>query len=94
MVNQAGVKTFEANEKPCLMEFFCVLSVGGSLASYHVQKINDLAYKAVLRTNSGSRDDVPAEIFLNKHPDKWQAEPWHEDIVPGLVHAIEQNTRP
>jgi hypothetical protein len=73
------------------MEFFCVLSVGGSLASYQVEKLTDIEYKAVLRTNSGSRTDVPTEIILSKHAGKWQAEPWHEEIVQSLIHAIEQN---
>jgi hypothetical protein len=73
------------------MEFFCVLSVGGSLASYHVQKGKDKAYKAVLRTNNGQRDDIPAEISLEKGPGGWQARPWHDEIVSGLIQALEAN---
>jgi hypothetical protein len=75
------------------MEFFCVLSVDGSLASYHVQKESDVAYKAVLRTNNGKRDDIPAEIALEKGTDEWQAQPWHDEIVNSLIHAIESNGR-
>lgn len=75
------------------MDFFCVLSVGGSLASYHVHKESDKAYKAVLRTNNGRRDDIPAQISLKKEGDNWQAEPWHDEIVKSLIHAIEGNGR-
>ena len=73
------------------MEFFCVLSVGGSLAYYGVQKENDTAYKAVLRTNNGKRDDIPAEISLTKEDERWKAVPWHDEIVPSLVLALEGN---
>jgi hypothetical protein len=75
------------------MEFFCVLSVGGSLASYHVQKQSEEGYKAVLRANHGKRDDIPAEIIFQKEGEKWQAHPWHEEVVQSLVHAIETNGR-
>jgi hypothetical protein len=75
------------------MDFFCVLSVGGSLASYHVQKESERTYKAVLRNNNGQRDDIPAEISLEKGPDGWQAQPWHEEIVSSLIHAVESNGR-
>lgn len=75
------------------MEFFCVLSVGGSLASYHVQRESDKAYKAVLRTNNGKRDDIPAEIALTKKEDNWQAQPWHDEVVKSLIHAIESDAR-
>lgn len=75
------------------MDFFCVLSVGGSLASYHVQKENDTVFTAVLRSNNGKRDDIPAEISLRKSNGTWQAVPWHDEIVPGLVQAIESNGR-
>lgn len=72
------------------MEFFCVLSVGGSLASYQVQKESEAEeYRAVLRTNNGKRDDIPLEIMLKKVVDNWQAEPWHDEIVQSLIHAIE-----
>jgi len=76
------------------MEFFCVLSIGGSLASYQVQKESEGIYKAVLRTNNGQRDDVPAEIGLRKEASGWQAEPWHQEIVTGLINAIEGNGHP
>ena len=73
------------------MEFFCVLSVGGSLASYRVQQETGTAFKAVLQTNNGQRDDIPAEITFQKDPDGWQAQPWHKEIVSGLIHAVESN---
>jgi hypothetical protein len=73
------------------MEFFCVLSVGGSLASYHVQQESEKTYKAVLRTNNGDRNDIPAQISLQKDTTSWQAEPWHNEIVQSLIHAIETN---
>ena len=73
------------------MEFYCVLSVGGSLASYHVKKESEAAYKAVLRTNNGQRDDIPAEISLTKADGEWQAKPPHNEIVQSLIHAIEAN---
>ena len=73
------------------MEFYCVLSVGGSLASYLVKRESEAFYKAVLRTNNGQRDDIPAEIMLTKDGGEWQAAPWHNEIVQSLVHAIEAN---
>jgi hypothetical protein len=73
------------------MEFFCVLSVSGSLASYQVNQETEGAYKAVLRTGIVRRDDIPAEISLQRKEEKWQAEPWHDEIVKSLIHAIESN---
>lgn len=73
------------------MDFFCVMSVGGSLASYHVKKESDAGYKAVLRANNGKRDDLPAEILLEKKTDEWQAQPWHEEVVKSIILAIETN---
>ena len=75
------------------MEFFCVLSVDGSLASFQVRKESEGAYKAVLRTTNGQWDDVPAEILLTKENGEWQAQPFHREIVQSLVHAIEANGR-
>jgi hypothetical protein len=75
------------------MEFYCVMSISGSLASYHVQMENDTAFKAVLRNNNGKRTDIPAEISLKKNGDAWQAEPWHEEVVQSLIHAVESNDR-
>lgn len=70
------------------MEFFCVLSVGGSLASYHLQQIDETTFIAVLKT--GSKDTgIPSEMTLRKNGSTWQAQPHHEEIVTGLVHAIE-----
>jgi hypothetical protein len=54
---------------------------------------NDTAYKAVLRNNNGKRTDIPAEISLKKNGDAWQAEPWHEEVVQSLIHAVESNDR-
>ena len=73
------------------MEFICVLSVSGSLASYHVQSEGENKYKAVLRTNNGKRDDIPSEIYLEKNNEHWESRPSHQEIVSGLIHAIETN---
>ena len=67
-----------------------MFSVGGSLASYHVQKEGE-EYRAVLRTNNGYREDIPAEIKLVKNNANWQAEPWNDEVVKGLVLAIEHH---
>ena len=72
-----------------LMEFICVLSVSGSLASYQVRKEGENNYSATLRTNNGKRDDVPTKFYLRKNNGEWLAEPWHEEIVPGITHAID-----
>ena len=73
------------------MEFICVLSVGGSLASYTVQKELENKFKAVLRSNNGTRNDIPPEFLLEKTGDGWKAQPWHEEIVSSLAHAIESS---
>lgn len=73
------------------MEFICVLSVSGSLASYQVRKDGESSYLALLRTANGKRDDIPLEIRLEKQADGWTAAPWHPEIVSGLTHAIEMN---
>ena len=73
------------------MEFICVLSVGGSLASYHVQREGENRFKAVLRTNNGTRNDIPVEINLEKNKSNWEGRPWHQEIVSGLINAIETN---
>lgn len=75
------------------MEFFCVLSVGGSLASYLVQKESESAFKAVLRTVNGKRDDIPFEFTLERKEKEWLAQPWHEEIAPALIQAIQGNGR-
>ena len=74
------------------MEFICVLSVSGSLASYHVQSKGENRYKALLRINNERRNDIPAEINLEKTGGKWEGQPWHEEIVSSLIHAIETNS--
>lgn len=71
------------------MEFYCVLSVDGSLASYQVEIIDEVTCKAVLKTTSGRRNDIPAEIVLHKQAGDWQAQPLHDEIVQGLIKAIE-----
>lgn len=76
------------------MEFYCVLSIGGSLASYQVRREEEGKYNALLWNNNGRRDDLPAEISLYKEAGNWQARPWHEEIVAGLVQAIEANGKP
>jgi hypothetical protein len=73
------------------MEFYCVLSVGGSLASYQVVKEDDDSYKAALRTGSSRRDDIPEHLQLFKEEGQWRAEPWHQEVVKAIVHAIESN---
>lgn len=91
LVSSHRAKNFVSELEICLMEFFCVLSVGGSLASYHVQQEAGKTYKAVLRTNNGQRDDIPAEIILEKSANGWRARPWHEEIVSSLINAVESN---
>ncbi|WP_162944483.1 hypothetical protein [Flavisolibacter nicotianae] len=73
------------------MDFFCVFSANGSLASYRVQREGEGVYKAVLRSDNGQRDDLPAEIWLQKEPGGWQASPPHDEITSSLVHALEAN---
>ena len=75
------------------MEFFCVMSVNGSLASYLVKKESNEVYKAVLRTTNGKRDDLPAEIILENAAGTWQAQPWREEVVQSIILAIETNVR-
>lgn len=71
------------------MEFFCVLSVGGSLASYHVRKESQDTYRAILKPTGTVRSDVPSEITLHKKAAGWEAYPPHNEIVQSLVNAIE-----
>ncbi|RYZ18144.1 MAG: hypothetical protein EOO10_26200 [Chitinophagaceae bacterium] len=71
------------------MEFICVLSIGGSLASYQVRKEGENNYLATLRNNNGKRDDLPAELVLEKEDGKWVAQPWYEELVTGIGHAID-----
>jgi hypothetical protein len=73
------------------MEFTCVLSVGGSLATYIVRREDESNYLATLKTGSNPRNDIPAEIRLEKQPQGWQASPQHKEIVTGLTHAIDMN---
>lgn len=70
-----------------------MMSVGGSLASYHVKQEDDFVFRAVLRTTQGERDDIPPEISLRKMGEDWLAEPAHGEVVPGLIQAIESNHR-
>ena len=74
------------------MEFICVLSVSGSLASYQVSKEGGNRYKATLRSTNEKRTDIPAELLLQKNGAGWESEPWHEEIVTGLTHAIESSS--
>ncbi|HVF98112.1 MAG TPA: hypothetical protein VM871_12355 [Flavisolibacter sp.] len=71
------------------MEFTCVFSVGGSLATYSVQKEAINQYRATLRADQGSRADIPDRILLEKTGSGWQATPPAEEILKNLVHAIE-----
>lgn len=72
------------------MEFVCVLSVKGSLASYMVTRENDTTYKAIQKTGNSKREDLPFEIVLEKMgPNAWQAEPWLDELIAGLTRCIE-----
>lgn len=73
------------------MEFICVLSIGGSLASYQVRKESDISYSAELRNNNAQRNDLPARLTLHKKGTEWLVQPWHEEIVSGITQAIEMN---
>ena len=75
--------------KYCLMEFVCVLSVGGSLASYIIKPEGENIYKAILKPGSANRDDIPHTISLEKTGDTWTAEPFHDEIITSLAHCIE-----
>ncbi|HET7899495.1 MAG TPA: hypothetical protein VFL47_17530 [Flavisolibacter sp.] len=76
------------------MEFFCVLSVSGSLASYQVKREQEDLYEAVLWANNGQRDDIPAEFTVKKEGSNWHVQPWHDEIANGLIRAIEANGHP
>lgn len=71
------------------MEFICVFSVSGSLASYQVKKEQDNKYRAVLRNSGGKREDVPAQVELEKNDGEWRAVPMHQEVVAGLIHCID-----
>ena len=71
------------------VEFMCVLSVGGSLATYRLRQENRSCYSAVLRTTGSKRTDVPAEMLLEKTAAGWSGTPPHEEILRGLANAIE-----
>jgi len=73
------------------MEFVCVVSVKGSLASYIVQQEPENRFKAVLKNYNGKQDDIPLEFVLQKTADGWEAWPKHDEIVTSLAHAIEAN---
>jgi hypothetical protein len=75
--------------KATFMEFTCVLSVGGSLAHYNITKHSDTVFVATLKDGPAKRDDLPVIIRLDKGDGIWVAEPWHDQIVTGLTHAIE-----
>ena len=67
----------------------CVLSVSGSLVSYTITKERELAYIASLRAGSIIRNDIPETIALKKENGGWKADPWHDEIIPGLTNCIE-----
>jgi len=71
------------------MEFVCVLSVAGALASYQVYGNGAEDYNAVLR-NEG-RTDLPAQMQLRRVEGRWIAEPEHEEVSRALIHCIEAN---
>jgi hypothetical protein len=76
------------------MEFMCVLSVGGSLATYRLKKESETMYLALLQNATANGADVPAEIILTKIDNAWTGSPQHEEIVRGLGHAIEAASIP
>ena len=71
------------------MEFVCVLSVSGALASYGVRGNGADDYNAVLR-NEG-RTDIPAQMQLRRVDGQWRMEPEHEEIGKALILCIESN---
>jgi hypothetical protein len=73
------------------MEFFCVLSVGGSLASYKVKTEDERTFQAVLHNNHGDRTDIPSQLFLCKKEADWQVNPVHDKVVKSLINAIEMD---
>ena len=75
------------------MEFFCVFSVGGSLASYQVKQVDETTFIASLKSGSNRYNGIPPEITFRKNGESWQAQPHHEEIFTALVHAIETSSR-
>lgn len=69
-----------------------MLSVGGSLVTYLLKQESELTYSAVFRPTNGTRTDIPIQVLLEKKGDAWQAHPWDDEIVKGLVGAIEVKT--
>ena len=69
------------------MEFVCVLSVNGSLASYLVQEEEKEEYTAELK-DADKRRDIPSKMHVCKKDGEWEANPWHEEIGPAIIHAI------
>jgi hypothetical protein len=94
LVGQSGGASFAYVPEMWLMEFYCVLSVGGSLVTYQVQKTDELTYRAVLRTPNSRRDHVAAEIILQKKEGIWQSQPPDTEVGPGLINAIETGGGP
>lgn len=73
------------------MEFICVISVSGSLASYRITKQSNTAFTASLQSGNGKRQELPERIVLTKEAEGWKANPWHDEIVPSLTHAIDSS---
>jgi len=71
------------------MEFVCVLSVSGSLVSYIITEETEETYIASLKTASIKGNDIPETIALKKENGGWKADPWYDEIIPGLTNCIE-----
>jgi len=71
------------------MEFVCVLSVNGSLLSYHVSQLSETQYKALLRGGGEKRKEIPETIYLERIEKNWEVNPWHRETAEAIIHAIE-----
>jgi hypothetical protein len=66
------------------------MSVNGSLVSYQINKKGENSYEAVAKNNNGGlRNDLPEVIELEKNATEWEADPWHNEIVPALTYCID-----
>ncbi|GEM_PF-2251700 len=71
------------------MEFVCVLSINGSLLSYHVSQLSETQYKALLRSGGEKRKEIPETIYLERIEKNWEVNPWHRETAEAIIHAIE-----
>ena len=73
------------------MEFICVFSVGGSLASYLVKKESETTYRATLRNSQGRENNLPDIVLLERNGEGWKTNQSQPDVVHNLTQAIENN---